>query len=339
MRRSISAAALVVVVAALGATSAWAASLGVTSARLTLFRAAGPVVDADVRAPALVSLEMSETGTPDGFVDRVIATFDEPLAANGAGTAGWSSTTSPSGRVVTAVTVAAGGTTAVLSLGGGTTTKDTAGSGFTVALAATAGGIRDAAGNLSSFAATPVADRAGPVPTRLVIENGPSPGDGNGGEAGKGDRVRVTFSEKLAVASVCSTWSGAATAQSISASSVVTVAIKNHASAPATTNDQLRVTTTSAACGGAFRFGTIDLGSPGFVDADTTFGGASPNQSTIAWSPTAAELVVTLGAASAVPTDENASSIVATYVPASGLQDLAGNAAGGSVASAQARQF
>jgi hypothetical protein len=324
--------------AVLSAGAAAAASLGVTSARLTVFRAPGPVVIGDTRAPQLVLLEMSETGIPDGFVDRVVATFDEPLAASTAGTAGWTLAASPSGRAVTAVTVVAGGTTAVLSLGGGTTTKDTAGTGFTVALAATAGGIRDAAGNLSSFAATPVADKAGPVPTRLVIENGPSPSDGNGGEAGQGDRVRVTFSEKLAVASLCSTWAGDGTAQSITASNVVTVTIKNHASAPVTTNDRLTVSTSAAACAGAFRFGTVDLGSPGFVTANVTLGGASPNQSTIAWSPTAAELVVTLGAASAGTADENASSTVATYTPAAGIQDLAGNAAAGSVASV-GRQF
>ena len=45
---------------------------------------------------------------------------------------------------------------------------DTAVGSFTVALAASATGVKDAQGNLASFAATAPADKAGPVPTDYV---------------------------------------------------------------------------------------------------------------------------------------------------------------------------
>lgn len=320
-----------------GGSVAFGASVGLSSQRMTFFTVAGPP-SGDTTAPALVSLEMSETGTPDGFVDRVVATFNEPLAAYTAGTSGWTLASSPSGRTLSTVAVTTGGTTATLTLAGGTTVADTAAGGFTVALAATAGGIRDAAGNRSSFATTAVTDKAGPVPTVLAIVNNSS-GDSNGGLPGQGDFVRVTWSEKLAVSTVCSSWSGNSSPQSVTADNVVTVTLKDLASAPSS-SDQLTVATSAAACGGALRFGTVVLSSKDYVAGTVTFGGAGGNASVISWTPASAQLVVTLGTPSTTTSlgDENSSNITATFTPASALQDVAGNAAAGS-ATATARHF
>ena len=69
---------------------------------------------------------------------------------------------------------------------------------FTVALATSATGIRDAAGNLSSFAATAPADGAAPVRTAMVMN------DANAN--GKVDQVPVTFSETLASSTDTAPW-------------------------------------------------------------------------------------------------------------------------------------
>ncbi len=317
---------LVAAVVVLGGGAALAASIGLTSQKITLFTAPGPPAATDTRAPQLVTLQMFDTGTPDGFIDTVVATFDETLAAYTAPTSIWTPGSSPSGRVISNVAVTTGGTTATLTLSGGNTTKDTAGSGFTVALASSSAGIRDAAGNQSSFSAAAVADKASPLPISLALEDGPSPGDNNGGLPGKGDRVRVRFSEKLSVSSICSTWLTDA-AQTINAAGVITATIKD----VSTNADSVTVASSAAACGGDLRFGTIALTSGTYSSGTVTFGGSDP--SSIVWTPGIAELLVTFGAVTGTPGDENSSSIAATYTPNSSVKDVAGNAIAGSVTS------
>jgi hypothetical protein len=134
------------------------------------------------------------------------------------------------------------------------------------------------------------------------------------GRAEAGDAVRVTFSQALDVGSLCSTWSGDASNQSIAVDSVVTVRIQNDA-APSG-NDLLDVTTTAAACGGQFHFGSIDLGSTSFVTGATTFAGTGANRSSIAWNPTTRQLTVTLGArATGGNPGRVNSSVTSTYTP------------------------
>ena len=77
---------------------------------------------------------------------------------------------------------------------------NTAVGSFTVALAAVATGVKDAQGNIASFAATAPVDKAGPVPTSYA--NGPG---SKKGVAAAGDTFTVTFSEPLAPGSVVGT--------------------------------------------------------------------------------------------------------------------------------------
>jgi len=142
--------------------------------------------------PVLSALEMFDVNG-NGKVDRVVATFDNALAAYTAGTTPWTLANVPSGGSLSSVSVS--GAAATLTLAEGAGAADTAVGSFTVALAADANGIRDAAGNLSSFAATAPADVAGIAPVAL------SSAGGTGTTPGRlqaGDKLSVTFSEAVA---------------------------------------------------------------------------------------------------------------------------------------------
>jgi hypothetical protein len=148
---------------------------------------------ADKAAPALTSLQMFDTNT-NGKVDQVKVTFSEALAAYTAGTAPWTLAAVPSSGTLSSVSIS--GAVATLTLTEGAGAPDTSVGSFTVALAANAGGIRDAAGNQASFAATAPADKAAPV---LVSATS---GGGTAGLMETGDTMTLTFSEPLAPASV-----------------------------------------------------------------------------------------------------------------------------------------
>jgi hypothetical protein len=140
----------------------------------------------DTAAPALSSLQLFDANG-NGKVDQVKATFNEPLAASTA-TAPWTLTSVPSGG--TLASVATAGSVATLTINEGAGAASTAVGNFTVALAASTTGVRDAAGNQSSFAATNPADKAAPALVTLQML------DGNAN--GKVDRVTAAFSETLA---------------------------------------------------------------------------------------------------------------------------------------------
>ena len=78
------------------------------------------------------------------------------------------------------------GTTATLTITEGSGAKDTAVGSFTVALATSATGIRDAVGNQSSFAATAPTDDAKPVPVTVSLNNK----SGSTARQGRGGRLR-----------------------------------------------------------------------------------------------------------------------------------------------------
>lgn len=170
-----------------------------------------------------------------------------------------------------------------------------------------------------------------PRPLSLSINNGGT----LAGTPERGDSIVIGFSERLSVMSLCSTWSNDNANQSISAINVVSATIRNNAAVSG--NDLLVVTTTSAACGGSFRFGSIDLGSAQFVigTGDAVFSGGSGNASTISWNATSFELTIRLGTKSigtgtvAVVT----AATTATYSPAVGITSSGGNAVTGAVSS------
>ncbi len=166
-------------------------------------------------------------------------------------------------------------------------------------------------------------------PTALLNANG-----GNQtGRPQEADRVEVVFNQALSVASMCSTWSGNGTNQSITADDVVTVTLANNA-APSG-NDQLNVTTSAASCGGVFNFGALDMGSPDFVTTNSSFGGAGADASSIAWDAATRKLTVTLGkrvGGGAAPSRVN-TVLTSTYTPSPALMSTSGFGVVGTVSS------
>jgi len=313
------AAALLLAAAAATAVAGAASSLGVSSARVDEFGASQPATTApgDARAPQLVSLEMLDTGIPNGKVDRVIATFDESLAAYSAGTAPWTLANVPSGGALASVTVS--GTTATLALTEGGGAASTAVGTFTIGLASSASGIRDGAGNPASFGPTSPLDKAGPVPVTLTIGNG-----GTNDRADQNDTISITWSERIKASTICTSVLSDSLTQTHSANlnSGNRVRIEDHVA-----TDRL-----SAAfdCGG-FHFGSIALGSTAYASATVDFGDNSQNgRSSLTWAPSTATLTLTLGK----PTNAGvlgtvAAAVTATYTPDGLLTDAAGNAAVG----------
>jgi hypothetical protein len=148
----------------------------------------------DKAAPVPVSLVLQDTDT-NGKVDHVAITFSETLSAYSAGTAPWTLANVPSGGTLSSVSVT--GATATLTLAEGAGPIDTSRGSMTVALASNASGIRDAASNLSSFAATAVTDGAVPIVTSITDTDGATDG-----KIEPGDTLAITFSEPLDPATV-----------------------------------------------------------------------------------------------------------------------------------------
>ena len=167
-------------------------------------------------------------------------------------------------------------------------------------------------------------------PTSLLNANG-------GNQTGRPqelDRVEVDFNQGLSVASMCSTWSGDGTNQSINADNVVTVTLSNNA-APSG-NDRLTVTTSAAACGGTFNFGSLDMGSPDFVTNSPTFAGTGAAASTVTWNATTRKLTVTLGArvTGGPPPGRVNTVLTSTYTPSPTLMSTSGFGVVGTVSNA-----
>jgi len=148
----------------------------------------GQVYTIDRTTPSLTTLEMFDNDK-DGKIDQVKATFDENLASSTA-TGPWTLTNVPSGGTLGSVSTAGSIATLTITEGGGA--ADTSVGSFEIALAANAAGIRDSAGNQSSFAATAPDDKAAPAPTAIEMFDTNAPLDG------KVDQVKATFSESLA---------------------------------------------------------------------------------------------------------------------------------------------
>jgi hypothetical protein len=146
-----------------------------------------------------------------------------------------------------------------------------------------------------------------PTPTSLVTQYSLLPN----GVVEWNERVEVTFSQALDVASICSTWSGTGN-QSITAGDVVTVTVTNNG-APSG-NDLLTVSTSSAACGGQFKFGSVDLGSPNYVTTTATFRNLLL-PSTIAYNYSSRRLTITLGALANGQTGTVAGATTGLYTP------------------------
>jgi hypothetical protein len=185
----------------------------------------------------------------------------------------------------------------------------------------------DNVGNAASVSTTVKVDRA-PTIAAVVVSNGGS----TAGRIEKGDAIAITFSERMSVASLCSTWSNDSANQSLSANGDVTVTVANGGAA----NDSLIVA--SASC--AFHFGSIDLGSASYVTANLTASGNGGNRSTIAWNATTFTLTIVLGQVSGGGTIGTVASSVATYAPSGSIVDSSsGQAVVGGYATGNVQQF
>lgn len=148
----------------------------------------GSVVTIDRTAPVLSSLLMNDSNT-NGKVNQVVATFSETLAATPA-LASFTLANIPSAG--TYASIARSGATVTLTITEGAGAADTAVNSFTVALAASATGVRDVAGNQASFAARAPTDNARPRVMSLTDTNGATDG-----RIEPGDTLTALFSEPL----------------------------------------------------------------------------------------------------------------------------------------------
>ena len=267
-----------------------AASLTVRPAALTTFQRT------ESYAPHLTLLELFDVDA-DGKVDRIVATFSESLATYTAGTAPWTLTNVPSGGTLASVAVA--GAQATLTITEGAGAADTAVGALTVTLASSASGIRDANGNLSSFAATAPLDRAGPVPVLIASTNA-----GTLGRIDAGDALLVAFSEAIL-------------ATSLPAMTTVT-----EADPPGAVNiDTLTMPGVAN--------GTLTTGGNGYITGNGRQAGFAASPVSLS---TATTVRVQVGPVCTGTGCGNTGSDTGAfvYVPAPSLTDAAGNGAGGS---------
>lgn len=150
---------------------------------------------ADKAAPVLRVLELFDVATVNGKVDQVVATFSEALVSTTA-TAPWSLANVPSAGTLSSVSTSTNQVT--LALAEGANAPDTSIGTMTVALTASATGVRDGSLNLASFAAKSPSDKASPHLTALHMLDGDTDG--------KVDLVEATFSEQIATINVNTGW-------------------------------------------------------------------------------------------------------------------------------------
>ncbi len=223
------------------ALSTNAAGIRDASNNQSSFAATAPT---DGAKPALVSMTMQDTNA-NGKVDHVVAVFSETLAAYTAGNVPWTLANVPSAGTIASVAVA--GTTATVTITEGAGAANTAVGSFTVALATSGTGIRDAAANLSTFAATAPADGAAPVRTAMVMQ------DTNAN--GKVDHVAVTFSETLASSTDTTSWtlanvpSGGSLASVATSGAIATLTLNEGAGAQDTSVGSFTVALATNAAG------------------------------------------------------------------------------------------
>jgi hypothetical protein len=191
----------------------------------------------------------------------------------------------------------------------------------------------DKAGNATTSAVLPVeVQNAAPTVTSVQLVDA----GGTVGRVQPGDRIVVTYSQTLGVATLCSTWSGNLTAQSLSVANDVNVSLTDGGAG----NDS--VTVTSATC--TFHLGTMNLGATGYVTGGSrTFSGSGASPATaassVAWDPSTRTLTVTLGASAGLGTVGTVASSTATHTPDAAIKNAVGTAVTGTFATGAVPQF
>lgn len=151
-------------------------------------------------------------------------------------------------------------------------------------------------------------DATAPTVTSVVLTNA-------NGQVAKGDSVAITFSEAINPASLCLGWNG-------TSRNSITVTITNND--PTTANND-SLTVTDSGC--AFNFGKINLGTPNWVTATSTYSGNGGNASTAAFSLANTKLTVVLGAGTSGTAGIPTQTVI--YTPSPVITDAVGNAISG----------
>jgi hypothetical protein len=157
-----------------------------------------------------------------------------------------------------------------------------------------------------------------------------SNGTGTAGRIDAGDRIDITFSDVLAVSSICATWSGNASNQTLGGDNNVSVTLTNGGAG----NDTVTFGATSC----TLNVGSINLGSTAYTTANVTFRGAGVNASTVDWNVVTKTLRITLGAASGAGAATVTSS-APIVTPSGALLNPDAVAVGGTYTSPNSRQF
>jgi prepilin-type N-terminal cleavage/methylation domain-containing protein len=158
---------------------------------------------------------------------------------------------------------------------------------------------------------------------------------GNGGNTPgtiqKDDTITIVFSSQMSESSICSTWTPDTNDQSLSAAGNVVTVTDGGAG-----NDTITVSAT--AC--ILHFGTIDLGSTGYVTGGNASFGSGGNKTMFAWNATTHTLTITLGTKSGAGTLQNVSSSAPSYSASPAITDSGGAGLTNSpFALANAKQF
>ncbi|WP_248758629.1 hypothetical protein [Pseudarthrobacter sp. SSS035] len=161
---------------------------------------------------------------------------------------------------------------------------------------------KDAAGNVSLTAATATSskDTTAPKVTAVALDNG-----GTHFTPDAGDKVTLTFSERLLPASICSTWQDVPGSQTVNGTVTMTA------------GNSLKFASTDPGCP-SVRFGTVALNSSYSTGGDLTF------NAVLAWNPGTSQLTVTLGSLITGIRDTKNGNVMPTYTPAAGLTDKVG---------------
>jgi hypothetical protein len=163
----------------------------------------------------------------------------------------------------------------------------------------------------------PVTVDAAPQPTALALVNG------GGGTAGvidpERDEVKITYSEPLAVDTICAGWTDNTANQSLSADGDVEVTVTDNAGA-----NTLAVTSTACP---SLSFGAIALGGDYITGSTATFSGSTTQSSSVSWNVATRTLTIHLGAlTTGTLSGSPVTAATVLYTPVGSLQDVAGHA-------------
>ncbi|MFN2606530.1 MAG: hypothetical protein ABR511_01345 [Acidimicrobiales bacterium] len=193
------------------------------------------------------------------------------------------------GPTYTVTATSSSGLTVAFSLDGTSTGCSLAGSTVSFTAVGTCRIDANQAGNANYNAAPQVQQSftVRPSIASVTLQNGGS----TQGRIEAGDKIVITFSQRMRVSSFCSAWTGDTANQGVTGNGDVTVTLADGGAA----NDTMTVGVAGSVCP-TWNFGTIDLGATSYVSGgQATFNGSGNGKSTIDWNATTFTLTVTLG--------------------------------------------